>query len=141
MGRYSCVKIEIREGLPFITILITYGAKRLALKHVLLDTGSYSTIVSTDRLHELGLIYEPNDQIHQVRGVGGTEFVFTKHLELMELENKSLANVPVEVGSLDYGFELDGIMGMDLFIKTGAVIDLENMELRLIIGSSTRINN
>ena len=79
----------------------------------------------------MGPVYEPKDQIRQIRGIGGTELVFTKALEIIELDNKTFTDVPIEVGFLDYGFLLDAIIGMDLFVMTGMVIDLNNMELHV----------
>ncbi len=36
----------------------------------------------------------------------------------------------IEVGGMDYGFEINGILGMDFLLKTGASIDLQALELR-----------
>jgi hypothetical protein len=32
---------------------------------------------------------------------------------------------------MDYGFEIEGILGMDLLIKSGAVINLQEMNITL----------
>ena len=32
---------------------------------------------------------------------------------------------------MDYGFEIDGIIGMDFLTQVGAVIDLARLEVRL----------
>lgn len=40
------------------------------------------------------------------------------------------APTPIEVGVMDYGFEIDGIIGMDFFIQVGAIIDIMNFEIR-----------
>ena len=124
--------IDIIDGLPFISLKLTYGGSEVKLRRVLLDTGSYSTIVSSDKLHDLGLIYEPDDRIRQVRGVGGTEFVFTKSLEQLVIDQYVITDVSVEAGSLDYGFELDGILGMNILRKAGATIDLRSMKLHVV---------
>jgi hypothetical protein len=123
--------IEIVDGLPFVSLELSYGGKKTNLKRVLLDTGSYSTIVSSDRLHDIGLVYEPDDKIRQIRGVGATEFVFTKSLERIVIDQHVITDISVEAGSLDYGFELDGILGMDILVNATAIIDLKHMELKV----------
>lgn len=125
------MEINISNGLPFVSLTMTYTGQQMELKQVLLDTGSYSTIISSDKLHEIGLTYEPNDKIRQIRGVGGTEFVFTKELEKIKVDNYVLSGFSVEVGSLDYGFELDGILGMDYLIRSRAIINFSCMELNI----------
>jgi hypothetical protein len=35
----------------------------------------------------------------------------------------------VEVGAMDYGFAIDGIVGMDWLTQVGAVIDLSRLEV------------
>jgi hypothetical protein len=72
------MRIRLQDGLPYITASITYQGHSLQLENVLLDTGSVGTIFSTDRLLEIGLRYESDDFVHRIRGVGGSEFVFTK---------------------------------------------------------------
>jgi predicted aspartyl protease len=97
---------------------------------VLVDTGSASTILSIDLLSRIGIAPEPNDTIHQIRGVGGTEAVFRRRLDSVELGDASVAGFAVEVGAMDYGFNIQGIVGTDLLLRTGAVIDLAAGDLR-----------
>jgi hypothetical protein len=35
---------------------------------------------------------------------------------------------------MDYGFEINGVLGMDFLVRTGAVIDLQELELRFSKG-------
>ncbi len=39
----------------------------------------------------------------------------------------SLKNFKVEIGVMDYGFEINGIIGIDLLKAVGAIIDLNKM--------------
>lgn len=36
----------------------------------------------------------------------------------------------VEIGKLDYGYGIQGIVGFDLFRSLNAILDLEKLELR-----------
>ena len=39
----------------------------------------------------------------------------------------SVSSFEVEIGGMDYGFEIQGILGMDFLRQTGAVISLKDM--------------
>jgi predicted aspartyl protease len=100
------------------------------LENVLLDTGSQRTVLSTDRLSEIGLRFTPTDRFHEVRGVGGVELVVSGRVERLSLGEMSVADFPVEIGGMDYGFEIDGLLGFDFLAQVGAVVDLSRMEVR-----------
>jgi hypothetical protein len=86
--------------------------------------------VSTDRVHEIGLAFEPNDVVHRIRGVGGAEFVFTKKVDELAIGELAVTDFEVEVGGMNYGFDIDAIIGVDFLIKVGAVLDLHRLEIR-----------
>lgn len=35
----------------------------------------------------------------------------------------------IEIGAMDYGFDIDGIAGTDLLVKTKAVINMKALEI------------
>ncbi|MCX7111567.1 MAG: retropepsin-like aspartic protease [Proteobacteria bacterium] len=123
------MKIRIQEGLPFISATIDYIGRSTTLDNILLDTGSSGTVFGADKLSAIGLKYEPNDTIRRIRGVGGTEFVFTKKVDTITLGQFSAHDFELEVGAMDYGFDIDGIIGIDLLTKIGIIIDLQRMEI------------
>lgn len=129
----SSMKVQLRQGLPYITAKIEYEGRQLELSNVLLDTGSVGSIFSTDKLLTIGLHYEPDDLVHRIRGVGGAEFVFTKQIGCLALDELQVTNFEIEVGAMDYGFEIDGIIGMDFLTKVGAVIDLLHLEIYIAL--------
>lgn len=96
----------------------------MSLDNVLIDTGSAGTIFATDRLLEIGLEMAPQDVVYRVRGIGGTEFVFGKHVDALAVGELSVTEFEIEVGGMNYGFTLDGIIGMDFLLQVGAVLDL-----------------
>jgi hypothetical protein len=97
---------------------------------MLLDTGSAGTLLSADRLLDIGVQFEPEDPVRRVRGVGGVEFVFVKRVEHIALGELMAHDFGIEVEAMDYGFELDGIIGTDFLVQIGAIIDLANFEIR-----------
>ena len=124
------MKIHLRDGLPYTTATIEYRGRRVTFQRVLLDTGSASCIFAADKLLTIDLRYEPDDMVHRIRGIGGAEFAFTKKVNQLLLDELQVGDFEIEVGAMDYGFEMDGIIGMNFLIKTGAVIDLPRLEIR-----------
>lgn len=99
------------------------------LKRVLVDTSSGSTIVSTDLAESIGIVAEENDMIYRISGVGGSEFVYSKTVDSIKIGDKEAAHVSLEVGAMNYGFELDGIIGLDLLQQIKAIINIDNFTL------------
>lgn len=124
------MNLNIRHGLPFVTATIGYGGHELELSNVLLDTGSASTLFHVDRLLAIDLRMEADDLIRRIRGVGGTEFVFSKRVDALAIGDLSVDKFEIEVGAMDYGFDLDGIIGLDFLVAVGARIDLGELTIR-----------
>jgi hypothetical protein len=123
------MKIRIQDELPFVAVMLTYRGQQLEFENVLLDTGSAGTIFSTDKLTSVDLWYEADDTVHRVRGVGGSEFVFSKRVDYLAIGALGVDDFEIEVGAMDYGFEIEGILGMDFLRKVGARIDLANLSI------------
>ncbi len=82
-----------------------------------------------DRVDELGITIEKDDTIETISGVGGVEFVYKKNIDRIKLGNLVISNFTIEVGVMDYGFEINGIIGMDFLKEVGAIIDLDKMAI------------
>jgi len=123
------MKIRLRGGLPYVTASLTCRGQQLSFRNILLDTGSAGVIFSTDRVLTIGLTYEPEDMVHRIRGVGGTEFVFTKRVDSLAVGELQVDDFQIEVGTMDYGFDIDGIIGVDFLVQVGAIVDLSKLEM------------
>lgn len=124
------MNIRLEKGLPYVAVLIEYRGQIINLDKVLLDTGSAGSVFVADKLLAIGLQYEPDDRIYRIRGVGGSEFVFAKRLDRLALGELEAENFQIEVGAMDYGFEIEGILGMNFLSQVGALIDLASLEIR-----------
>lgn len=123
------VKLDLRYGLPFCTVKLSYNGKCMSINNVLLDTGSGGSVFKMDVIEEIGITIEDNDVVESVSGVGGSEFVYKKDVDSVSLDDLKLNNFKIEVGVMDYGFEINGILGMDFMKKVGAVINLDEMKV------------
>jgi hypothetical protein len=69
-----------------------------------------------------------------VRGIGGTEVVFTRQVDHLQIDQQSLIKFEIEIGGMDYGFDINGILGMDFLMKAGAIINLRDLRLEVLNG-------
>ncbi|MCG9969695.1 retroviral-like aspartic protease family protein [Pelotomaculum terephthalicicum JT] len=84
------MKIDLKYGLPFISVILTHQGKSLSYDNFLIDTGSASTIIAAEIAIELGLGPEPLDVIRKIHGVGGAEYVYEKKIDRIQLGTKKL---------------------------------------------------
>jgi Aspartyl protease len=98
------MKIRLEHGLAYVEASLTFRGRNLRLTNTILDTGSSSTIFSADRLLDIGVVPEPADVLHRLRGVGGTEYAFSKRLDFLAVGDMETPNFEIEVGAMDYGF-------------------------------------
>ena len=124
------MKLHLNEHLPFISVVLSYQGQSLEIPHILIDTGSATSIFSADYVAQIGIFPSSQDILHTIRGVGGIEVVFRRTLESIRIGEFFLASCPVDVGGMDYGFDMNGILGMDILIRAGACIDLQHREIR-----------
>ncbi|WP_078408741.1 pepsin/retropepsin-like aspartic protease family protein [Priestia abyssalis] len=80
-------------------------------------------------LISIGILPEEHDTIYRVRDVGDSEFVYSKILDELSIGSLKVREFETEIGAMNYGFELDGIIGLDFLLKTKAIIDLDNPSL------------
>ncbi len=123
------MRISLQDELPYVMVSITHRNQQLVLINVLLDTGSAGTIFPTDEVLTIGLQYEADDVVRRIRGVGGAEFVFAKAVDRLSLGELQVNDFQIEIGAMDYDFEIDGIIGMDFPTQVGAIVDLAKLEI------------
>ena len=121
------VKLDYKYGLPFCEVTIEYKGNSITLDNILLDTGSGGTILKMDEVDKIGITIEKEDTIETISGVGGIEFVYKKEIDKIRFGILTIENFNIEIGVMDYGFEINGIIGMDFMKHIGAIIDLEKM--------------
>lgn len=123
------MQLTLTDELPFITITVAYQGAVVDIPNVLVDTGSATTLLSADWMSQIGLTPQPDDTLYTIRGVGGIEVVFTRLVDYLQLDQHRLNPFQIEVGGMDYGFDINGILGMDALRQAGAILNLRQLEI------------
>jgi len=123
------MQLSLKYDLPFTNVTIAYRGTMLEIPDVLVDTGSASTILTADIVDAVQITPIAEDVLHTIRGVGGSEVVFTRPIDYLKVGEHSIADFEIEVGGMDYGFQINGILGMDFLTQIGAIINLQEMRI------------
>ena len=121
--------VPLKDNLPFTTVTISYKGDTIDIPNILIDTGSGTTILSADIVTSINIIPSPEDTLYTIRGVGGSEVVFSRKVDFLRVGEKCIADFEVEVGGMEYGFEINGILGMNFLLCAGAIINMRTMNL------------
>jgi hypothetical protein len=119
------VKFELIGGLIYVPISINY-TDQINL-HGIIDTGSAGTVVDINKF-DINLLAE-DAKVITIRGVGGTQEAFVQKVSSVSLGPKTLKDFEIEFCDLYDEFGLDAIIGGDLLLETGAVIDYSKQEI------------
>lgn len=122
--------VEIRYGLPLVTVTIVNGGLAVVIPEVLLDTGSGGCLFRCQDMARIGLVIDGSTPTHRIRGIGGTERISLLRVDRISADPLEVSNLHVGVVAVDYGFGIRGILGMDFLLQARAVIDLATLELR-----------
>lgn len=123
------MNLVLRDSLLFVPVTLSYGGTTLQIDDVLVDTGSTTTLLSIDCVATFGIHPEASDSIRRIRGVGGVEYVFSRRIDAIDIAGQQLNSVELEFGGLDYGFQMNGILGLDVLLRMGAVLDLKKQTI------------
>jgi len=123
------MRLTLKDDLPFTRPTVAYRGSAITVDKVLIDTGSASTVLAARAVAQIGIVPEMTDVVYTVRGIGGTEAVFTRRIDQVAVEAQRVTDFEIEVGSMNYGFDIDGILGMDFLTRAGAIINLRDLRL------------
>jgi hypothetical protein len=88
-------------------------------------------LLNADIVQEIGMVPEENDEVDIIRGVGGIEYVYTKLLDSITVDGTTLREFQIEIGNMDYGLEIDGVLGFNFIKQACIVINANVMELSI----------
>jgi predicted aspartyl protease len=132
------MQLTLRDDLLLVPVTVAYRGRQVQIPDLVVDTGSAATMISTDLVAQIGIVPEPQDILHVVRGVGGAEVVFSRRVDRLQIGTQAVERFEIEVGGIDVAFNINGILGLDFLLQTGAVLDLGSLQLDFPPGEERR---
>jgi len=123
------MRLTLRDDLIVVSVTVAYQGREVEVPDMVVDTGSATTMLSTDVVAQIGIVPELHDVLHVVRGVGGTEVVFSRRVDRLQVGPRAVEQFEIEVGGIDEAFDINGILGLDFLLYTGAIINLGALQL------------
>ena len=121
------IKLKLKHSLLFCELEITINNQILHLNNVLIDTGLATTLINSDYI-----LLDGSEKFINVYGVGGYEAVLNKYFDCISINNNSIHNIVLSVGELDYGMDIDMLVGLDLLKKLNANINIKDMTMSFV---------
>ena len=122
------INLKFKNSLLFCELDININGQLLHLNNVLIDTGSATTLINSDYVSLDG-----SEEFINIYGVGGYEAVLHKHFNTIIINDISINDTIISVGELDYGIDIDMLLGLDLLQKLNANLNIKDMTLAFII--------
>ncbi len=85
--------------------------------------------MSPDVVSDIGVAFEEGDTVVTSYGVGGKQYAFAKQVEGINFGSFEIDRCSIDFGLIDPEGKINGLLGLDLLMKAGAVIDLKNLLL------------
>ena len=121
------IDLKLKHSLLFCNLDIDIDDNTLHFDNVLIDTGSATTLINSDYI-----LLDGSEKFINVYGVGGYEAVLNKYFDCISINNNSIHNIVLSVGELDYGIDIDMLVGLDLLKKLNANINIKDMTLSYV---------
>ena len=120
------IKLRYQNYLLFCSLDLKINNQNLHFENVLIDTGSATTLINADYI-----LLDGNEKIKNAQGIGGYEKILVKNFETLKLNDIALKNICLSIGDMDYGIDIDLLIGLDILKILNANINVKNMTLEL----------
>lgn len=115
-------KLNLKNGLLYTSINIVHEGNRVLVEDVIVDTGSFHTIISPEFLDKLDVGFSEDDSIVKASGYGGaTSYSVGKKIDEIFCKDIKLKNIKLDFGNIDPDERVNGLLGLD-FLRTAEVI-------------------
>ena len=123
------MKIEMYDGLPVVSVILSYKEMTMCLHDVLLDTGCSTTIFDTDEVEKIGLIMDRNNGMpRRMYGVGGeSEHCYEQIVSNIKINDYLFDSFRLQLGITKETYGFNGILGVDFMTESAIIIDFKEM--------------
>jgi predicted aspartyl protease len=126
------MEVEYKGGLLFTSIEISFKGNSKIIHNIVIDTGAAESIISPDVVEDIGIFAEQGDSINSFYAAGERlHNYFTKQVQEVLLGRIGLKDVYIDFGVIDPKGNINGLLGLDLLMKIGAVINLKRLSITI----------
>ena len=121
-------KLNIKNGLLYTSIKLTHEGNCVTIDDVIIDTGAFHTIITTDFLDEMGAKFSNEDKLIEASGYGGaSSYAVRKRIDSITCDTIKLQNLKIDFGEIDPNERINGLLGLDFLRQARIVLDLEEL--------------
>lgn len=124
------VKIELKNGLLYTSIELKHEGKNIIVNDVIIDTGAFHTIISPNFLEELQAEFADDDMLIEAYGYGGdSSYAVRKRIDTISCDDITLSDFKIDFGEIDPDEKVNGLLGLDFFMKAQIVLDIAELNM------------
>ncbi len=124
------MNIQYKNGLLYTSVEIFYKGRKKIIDDTVIDTGASVSMFSPDIVYDLEIYPEEDDEISTFVGIGGSEHhSFSKKIDSFKFNKFIIKDIQIDFGTIDSGCQINGLLGLDILIAIGAVIDLKEFKI------------
>lgn len=125
----SSVILQVRNGLPVVSLTLEYQGRNVTVDNVILDTGAAESLIDREAVEELQIETDDNDIIVPMAGIGGRAYALRKRIDGLQFGSYCVESPYVDFSNMDEHPGVNGLLGFDILSDGKCVIDLESMEV------------
>lgn len=112
----------------YTSIELIHEGTCVTIDDVIIDTGAFHTIITTDFLDELGAKFSNEDKLITASGYGGgSSYAVRKRIDSISCDTIELQNFKIDFGEIDSNERVNGLLGLDFLREANIVLDLEEL--------------
>jgi hypothetical protein len=123
------MNLDYVEGLLFSCITITHHGKSMIIPNVVIDKGAAESIISIDAVDDLFNVYESEDQIRFMTGIGGREASVRRKINQVDFHSFHLKEFRIDFGRIGEYSGINGLIGLDILIPGKFIVDLYRLQI------------
>lgn len=121
-------QLQLKDGLLYTSIVLKHEDKHIVVDDVIIDTGSFHTIIVPEYLEKMGVAFSDEDELVKASGYGGSvSYSVRKKIDSIECEDIKINDIKIDFGVIDPNERVNGLIGLDFLRKAGVILDLVDL--------------